>query len=46
MALRTPAKRQPVGTYTRKKRESQRDKGLRFKLSPNGFREGGFTVLG
>ena len=34
LALRTPTKGQPVGTYTRTIRESQRVEGLRSKLSP------------
>ena len=34
MALRTPIKGQPLGTYIRKIRESQRAKGLRSKLGP------------
>ena len=34
MALRTPTKGQPLITYHRNIRESQRVKGLRSKLSP------------
>ena len=34
MALRTPTKGQPLGTYNRSTEESQRVKGLRSKLSP------------
>ena len=33
MALRTPTKGEPLITYNRKIRESQRVKGLRSKLS-------------
>ena len=34
MALRTPCKGCPLGTYNRSIRESQRVQGLRSKLSP------------
>ena len=34
MALRTPTKGKPLGTFNRNIRESQRVQGLRSKLSP------------
>ena len=34
VALRTPTKGEPPGIYDRNLKESQRVKGLRFKLSP------------
>ena len=37
VALRTPTKGEPLGTYNRSIRESQRVKGLRSKLSPKEF---------
>ena len=46
MALRTPTKGQPLGTYNRSTRESHRVQGLRSKLSLKKRSEFGFGVPG
>ena len=45
VALRTPTKGSPLGSYNRNKRESQRVNGLRSKLSPKEVYRGDIGVL-
>ena len=45
VALRTPTKGQPLGTYSRNIKESQRVKGLRSKLSPKEHQTGASKVV-
>ena len=45
MALKTPTKGKPLGTYKRSIRESPRVKGLRSKLSPKEVCKGRMLVI-